>query len=177
VLRSEALKILSAAYQINLDPFRKAFELPYPDAEPSAWYNPYLAMGKKYNLLEPDQKGDINPGKPITRAEFAEMMYRLESISFAEKRGFLSGKLKRGKTGQGVPKAEIYIYSTVDGKRGELYYKTTTNNDGGFTVSLSTGSKYYIEGLLGNSISHTSIITEVQEEKTTKIELEIFPQE
>ncbi len=186
VLRVEALKIVADVNGIPVDGYLKPGEMPYLDAQANAWYLPYLFFAKKYNLVDADADGHINPSTPITRAELAELLYRIESISLGEKRGLLSGKLKNSKTGKGVASAEIYIYQAVGGKgnsdakadgfleKGDLYYKTSTKNDGTFAVSLPIGTKYYLEAISGNSVSSNRVITSVDEEKAAKVELEIL---
>ncbi len=186
VLLVEALKIIADINGISVDGYVKNGELPYPDAQANAWYLPYLYFVKKYNLVDVDSEGHMNPSAPMSRAVLAELLYRLDSISVGEKRGFVGGKLKNSKTGKGVAHAEIYIYQAVqdssnpetkDGgflEKGDLYYKTSTKNDGTFSVSLPVGIKYYLEAISGNSVSSNRVITSVDEEKTVKVELEIL---
>lgn len=189
VLLSEAIKIIVNSFQTSLESLSKGKELPYPDLDPQAWSVPYFAFVKKYNLVDPDANGKIQPEKPITRAQFAEIIYRMESISLGEKRGFLLGKLKKAKTSQGIAQAEIYIYKAIEPmsknplrssgfiEKGDLYYKTLTKNDGTFMASLPVGTKYYIEGIVGDTISSKSIVAEVDEDRTVRIELEMLIQE
>ena len=186
VLLVEALKIIIKAYQISLDTYEDQISKPYEDTEVGAWYNPYLFFVKKYNLFDADANGNINPGQALTRAKFAEIIYRMESINLFEKRGFLSGVLKDETSKEGVPDAEIYVYQALEDnaglteettgfvKKGELLFKTKTNNDGSFTVSLTINSKYYIEAVSGDNVSSKKIVTEVEEDQTTSIELEIL---
>ena len=62
-------------------------------------------------------------------------------------------------------------------EKGDLMSKTLTKNDGTFFVSLPIGTKYYIEGILGDTISSNSIITEVSDNRTVRIELEMILRE
>ncbi|MDF2378757.1 MAG: S-layer homology domain-containing protein [Candidatus Gracilibacteria bacterium] len=185
VLLVEALKIVIQANQISLDSYIVEGEKPYTDAEIGAWYNPYLFFVKKYNLFDPDSKGNILPAQELTRAKFAEMLYRMESINLLEKRGFLSGKLTDNVLKETIEGADIYIYKALEeddpekegasvfSKKGSLYHKVTTREDGTFNVSLPIHSKFYIEGVKEDAVTSNKIIIEVLEDKITKIELEM----
>ncbi len=182
VLLVEALKIIVETNGISLDAFEKLEDLPYPDAEKDAWYNPYLFFVRQYNLFDVDAKGLIQPAKPLTRAALAEILYRMDSGSLLEKRGYVSGKLKNSENLQGVANAEVLIYKALEkndgdkGKttvKGDLYFKTKTKADGSFGVSLPIHTKFYIEALTDEDLSINKVITEVKENQTVKIELEI----
>jgi hypothetical protein len=182
VILVEALKIITQTNQISLDGYQNGKEKPYPDAEAGAWYAPYLFFIKKYNLVDADKNGNIVPAKALTRAEFAEIIYRMESINLLEKRGFLTGVLKDEKAKTGVSGAEIYIYKAVEDKKeiesgfvqkGDLFFKTTTKIDGSFSASLPIHTKYYVEAVSGDDVSTNRLVIELEENKTTRIDLEI----
>jgi hypothetical protein len=185
VLLVEALKIIAQTNQISLEAYTNLTEKPYPDTEVGAWYNPNLFFVKKYNLVDADSKGNINPAKPLTRAEFAEIIYRMDSINLLEKRGFLTGNLKDTNTKVGVPEAEIYIYKAIEEKRegengtsgfvqkGDLFFKAKTKSDGTFNASLPIHTKYYVEAVSGDDVSTNRLVIELEENKTTRIDLEI----
>lgn len=189
VLLSEAIKIVVKSFQASLEGLSKVQETPYPDVDAQSWFFPYFVFVKKYNLVDADPNGNVYPERPITRAQFAEMVYRMESINLGEKRGFLLGKLKKVKTNQGIAQAEIYIYKAIEPmaksplrttgfiEKGDLYYKTLTKNDGTFTVSLPIGTKFFIEAISGDTISSKSIVAEVFEDSPVRIELEMMIRE
>lgn len=184
VLLVEALKMLVEVNQTSLEPFLHAKEKPYPDAEEDAWYSPYLFFAKAYNLVDVDALGHINPGQPLTRAKFAEIVYRMESINLLEKRSVLNGILKDSKTKAGIGDGEIYIFHVIEEpdaaseengfvEKGDLYFKTTTGQDGSFSVSLPINTKYYIEALSGDNVSTTRLVVELKENVATNVELEL----
>jgi len=185
VILVEALKIIALINQIGLDAYQNQTDKPYPDTEAGAWYTPYLFFVKKYNLVDVDKDGKINPAKALTRAEFAEIIYRMESINLLEKRGYLSGMLRDAKTKSGVANAEIYIYKAIEETRegengtsgfvqkGDLYHKSVTKNDGSFSISLPIHTKYYVEAVSGDDVSTNRVVIELEENKTTRIDLEI----
>ncbi|MGE3278280.1 MAG: S-layer homology domain-containing protein [Candidatus Altimarinota bacterium] len=185
VILVEALKIITQTNQMSLDAYQNTTDKPYPDAEAGAWYAPSLFFVKKYNLVDVDKEGNINPSKALTRAEFAEIIYRMESINLLEKRSYLNGMLRDTKTNAGVSGAEIYIYKAVEEKKegengtsgfiqkGDLYYKTVTKSDGSFSVSLPIRTKYYVEAVSGDDVSTNRVVIELEENKSTRIDLEI----
>jgi len=184
VLLVEALKMIVAANQINLDAFKGSEEVSYPDAELQAWYSPSLLFVKKYNLVDPDGSGNIQPGKPLTRAQFAEIIYRMESIDLLEKRAFLNGVLKDAVTKKPIPEGEIYVYTISKDavseseagsvvQKGDLIFKSVTKNDGTFSISLPVHTKYLIEAISGNNVSTHRVVIELEEGKNDPIELQI----
>ena len=188
VILVEAMKIIAETYQISLDSYQLPGKNPYPDTEVDAWYNPYLFFVKKYNLVDADSTGNIYPGKPVTRAQFAEIIYRMESINLVEKRGFITGILKDSSTGEGVSGAEIFIYTAEEESgggetdngfyvKGSLIYKSDILDDGTFHISLPIQSKYYVEAISGDNISTNRIIPGLEEDQSISIELEISRRE
>lgn len=177
----EALKILVLANQISLEAYKKPGEKPYPDAEADAWYTPSLFFVKKYNLVDPNIDGKINPAQPLSRAQFAEIIYRMESVNLLEKRGYLTGMLKDSVSKKPVADAEIYIYKVLaetseeEGfvKKGDLVYKASTQKDGSFTASLPINTKYYVEAVSGDTVSTNRVVTQLNEDQSAKIDLEI----
>ncbi len=73
--RVEFLKILTAAYGINLNDYPLT-EL-YPDTGIDTWYAPYVQYSKDNGLMDPDAAGNFNPGATVSRGEVAETIYRL----------------------------------------------------------------------------------------------------
>jgi|CXWL01.1.fsa_nt_gi hypothetical protein len=183
VLMVEALKMLVEGNQIDLVSFRSLTGKPYLDSEADAWYTPYLFFAKAYNLVDVDIQGHITPGQALTRAKFAEIVYRMESINLLEKRSILEGFLRDSKTKQGIPAGEIFVYNALveassgvdDGtgfvRKGDLYLKTKTKNDGSFSISLPILTKYYIEAISGDKVSKTRVVVDLKENIPTTIEL------
>lgn len=177
----EALKILVQANQISLESYKRPGEKPYSDAEADAWYTPSLFFVKKYNLVDPHEDGKIGPAQPLSRAQFAEIIYRMESVNLLEKRGFLAGILKDSVSKQPVADAEIYIYKAVEDtseaegfvKKGDLVLKVSTQKDGTFSASLPINAKYYVEAVSGDTVSTNRVVTELKEDQSAKIDLEI----
>lgn len=178
VLLVEAIKIIVEASDVSIDAYKDERTSPYNDAEKGAWYNPYLFFVKKYDLIDADKNGNIQPGKTLTRAEFAEIIYRLESSNLLEKRGFVSGKVLSADKKLPIPDAEVFIYKTIGNaedesflEKGELYEKSTVNSSGVFTLSLPIHSKFYLEALTENDVSVNKVIIQVQEDAVETVEL------
>ena len=71
----ENLKILLTANGIDLGS-TIVMEDPYKDASKSQWYAKYTAYAKAKNLIDADIRNMIFPGRDLTRAKLAEIMYR-----------------------------------------------------------------------------------------------------
>lgn len=178
VLLVEAVKIIVEAEGISIDGYKDETSTPYTDVESGAWYNPYLFFVKKYNLIDADKNGNIFPGKPLTRAEFAEIIFRLESSNLQEKRGFVSGKVLDQASKSPLPNAEVFAYKTVGDsedvaflEKGELYSKTTVSSTGSFSMSLPIHHKFYLEAITDTDISVNKVIIQVQEDEVETVEL------
>ena len=74
VSRVEFLKMLINALEIDVDPM--VIENPYEDVNKFEWYAPYVQWAKSKNLL-PVEDDRLDPGGQISRAEVAEIVYRV----------------------------------------------------------------------------------------------------
>lgn len=77
VNRVEAIKILSLALGVDIDPV--VIGNPFEDVHYLSWYAPYAQFGKGTNIL-PWLDVDLLPGEAMTRGEVAEMIYRVLAI-------------------------------------------------------------------------------------------------
>lgn len=59
---------------INIEP------LIYDGLSNNEWYSRHMQYAKSRNLIEPDDRGRIDPAAPITRAQFAEIIYRMRIV-------------------------------------------------------------------------------------------------
>ncbi len=183
VILVEAIKIIVEASEINIDSYKDELSLPYNDTEKGAWYNPYLFFVKKYGLFDADKNGNIQPSKALSRAEFAEIIYRLESSNLQEKKGFISGLVIDSKTKKAISNAEVFIYKTLGEteeesfvEKGELFEKVSVNSAGAFTVTVPIHLKYYIEAITADNVSVNKVIIQVQEDEVERVELLIEEQ-
>ncbi len=78
ISRAEFLKvsILTAGFEVSPELEND----PYMDVEKDAWFAPYFAFGKDHRLITPQRGGYAVPSQQISRAEAAEIMYRLSNI-------------------------------------------------------------------------------------------------
>ncbi len=74
VTRGEFLKILLLSAPVSIDPIVNAS--PYTDVAVSDWYAVFAQFAKQKNLL-PGGGAEFKPNEEITRAEVAEIIYRL----------------------------------------------------------------------------------------------------
>ncbi len=74
VTRAEFLKIFLLATPVSIEP--TVNETPYSDIEKDDWYAVFAQYAKQKNLL-PNTEGGFKPNEEITRAEVAEIIYRM----------------------------------------------------------------------------------------------------
>ncbi len=78
ISRAEFLKIAIESAGIET---RTEFDRdPYPDVHEDDWFAPYFEVAKQKGLLSTKRGGYVVPSQPITRAESADLMYRLEKL-------------------------------------------------------------------------------------------------
>ena len=52
----------------------------YAGSDIQSWYAKQMQYAKNFNLIEPDEKGFIDPVKKLTRGEVAEIIYRMRIV-------------------------------------------------------------------------------------------------
>lgn len=77
ISRAEFLKIAIATAGLDVHTPVKA---PYPDVTPEEWFAPYFQLAKEYELLSAKMGGYMTPHQPITRAEAADILYRISRM-------------------------------------------------------------------------------------------------
>lgn len=83
IILSEALKIILESADAEV--LEKVENDVYIDAKVSDWYAVYALFARDKNLVFADEYGKLNPGKKMTRGQFAEIVYRM--IIVKEKNG------------------------------------------------------------------------------------------
>lgn len=76
VNRAEAMKMLTLAAGVTVPAAAAAFE----DVSADAWYASYATYAKTWNLVAPQTDGLWHGGDNMTRADIAEMVYRLQQV-------------------------------------------------------------------------------------------------
>lgn len=80
---AESLKITSLAAKVDVSAELK--DVFFTDVALDVWYAPYFFYARNHNVVLADDYGAVNPGQPMTRAAFAEVVYRMMIVS--EKNG------------------------------------------------------------------------------------------
>lgn len=75
VTREQFVKMAVGAF--GLEPADE--ESGFADAEPDAWYAPYLATARKYRIINGYENGLFGVGDPITREDMTAILYRLSN--------------------------------------------------------------------------------------------------
>ena len=81
---AEILKILLVANSVSVSSSVK--DSPYADVHSSEWFAPYFEYAKEKQLLDQSSTESVVPGHAMTRAEIAEIMYRLRNVLEEEAR-------------------------------------------------------------------------------------------
>ncbi len=76
---AESLKVILLSFQAKLPASVDAD--PYPDVPKDVWYSPYAQYSKDKVVIEPQDDGKLHAEREMTRAEFAEVVYRLMYIN------------------------------------------------------------------------------------------------
>lgn len=77
---SEALKMVYISHAINV-PTINIRENPFPDLFIGHWALPYAKFSWEKNVVLMDDDGKLHPEKNLTRAEAAEILYRVQQVS------------------------------------------------------------------------------------------------
>ncbi|MCL2153828.1 MAG: S-layer homology domain-containing protein, partial [Oscillospiraceae bacterium] len=72
ITRAELIALINRTFE-----FIEVGETNFPDVEPGTWYYDDLAIAKNQGYIQGDDKGNANPGNPITRAEVAVALARV----------------------------------------------------------------------------------------------------
>ena len=72
---AESLKVILLSFKADVA--KSADADPYPDVAKSAWYSAYAQYAKDKVVIEPQDDGKLHGEKQMTRADFAEIVYRL----------------------------------------------------------------------------------------------------
>ena len=82
---AETFKILLSASGVRVS-FISPNERPYADIDVAQWFAPYFEYAKENNLLDAQAHENVFPGHDMTRAEIAELMFRLRKVLEDEQR-------------------------------------------------------------------------------------------
>lgn len=77
VNKVEFLKMMLLANKIDVSSYAAVSKDIAPDAPKDAWYIPYLGFAKSVGIVYPDKSGLLEPNKALSRAESADIMYKL----------------------------------------------------------------------------------------------------
>jgi len=84
VNRAEALKMIVSASGIQQ--FSAPHELPFRDVPHNAWYHRYVGFALQNGIVSGRSSEEFAPSEPVTRAEIAKMVYRMQEFLFRGRR-------------------------------------------------------------------------------------------
>ncbi len=88
VNKAEFLKMLLMANNIKTEALAVDEDVS-SDVAKDAWFSPYLNYAYQVGMVTKDSNGNLNPAKPLTRGEVADMMYLLILIKGSKDTQFL----------------------------------------------------------------------------------------
>jgi hypothetical protein len=81
---AETLKILTLAAELSdTDSIKLPGQISddvFGDVPADSWYAPYMLYARNKNVIEPDDFGNVQPDQAMTRAAFAEVVYRMAKV-------------------------------------------------------------------------------------------------
>lgn len=75
VNKVEFLKMMLLTNNVDLSAYQEG-GLPFSDTEEGGWYLPYIRYSKQFNIVSPDENGNVNPSAFLSRGEASEILYR-----------------------------------------------------------------------------------------------------
>ncbi len=155
VKTEEAMKMLIESYGYRTN--QSSSVAAYADADPSAWYAPYLSIVKQMSIVDaPDNS--IGIGMPMTRGSVSDMMYR---GVLARKQGnaFRGGRF-RAIIGGGNAPAPVITFNDISKTYGDAIFTVQA-------LSNSLGHIVYTSGNTGVATINGSTVTIVGAGTTT----------
>ncbi len=76
VSKAEFIKILLQTFKKDLSKHSDMSTAVSPDTAPGEWYLPQLRYAKMVGIISPTANGNLDPNKPLSRAETAEIIYK-----------------------------------------------------------------------------------------------------
>ena len=75
---AETMKILATAAKVQLP--AKVTDNVFVDVVKDAWYAPSIQYGRDHNMILSDDYGSVHPDQSMTRAAFAELVFRMVTV-------------------------------------------------------------------------------------------------
>ncbi len=142
VKTEEAIKMLIESYGYHAN--QSSSVGAYADANPSAWYAPYVNIVKQMNIIE-NVDNTIGIGHPMTRGSASDMIYR-GILARRQGNSFRTGRFRGGVvTRGGGPENPIITFNDI----------VKTYGDSSFTLSALSNST----GHITYASSDTSVAT------------------
>lgn len=129
---AETLKIYLEC--LNVTEYPDTSSLSFADVNPEGWYAKYVAYANNLETLNINVNNEIFPDKDLTRGEFAEIAYRLQS---ANDKGYKFGKATfygKAAHGNNTASGEIFDMNSLTAAHKTLPFGTIVE-----VTSLSTG--------------------------------------
>lgn len=82
VNKAEFVKMLLKTFKADLSQHQNLSQVLSADTTTDAWYAPYFSYARTTGLIYPNLKNELEPEKFLTRAECAEIIYKMYTLYF-----------------------------------------------------------------------------------------------
>lgn len=148
---AETLKILLEAAHVDLV---KASSQVYADVSSDVWFSSHALFARDKNIVIADSEGKLKGEKSMTRAEFAEVVYRLMVVLESNGKPFpintdwplyksptMPFQMKYdAESWEVVEHSDETIFHALDKKNSQNFYQRTYPNSAKVTVSLKSNN-------------------------------------
>ena len=77
VNKAEFLKMLMLSFDVNPSDYPVINDVSLNDVPAGIWFEPYFQFAAKFNILQPDSEGNVNPGEELSRGMASEILFSM----------------------------------------------------------------------------------------------------
>lgn len=173
VNKAEFIKMTLESFNQDISNHEGKTQAIAADVQPSDWFMAYMSFAKTVGIISPDLNDNLNPGKSLTRAECADILYKMlvldrggeiqKMLSITESK-LVDVLVKIGKNDingaiASADEAKFYANKAleIDGEKG-IVKAATKIAEGFYKLTLA-----YKAGLEGNNEAVTQLVAEAKD--------------
>ena len=77
VNKAEFLKMLMLSFDVDPADYPVITDVALTDVPAGIWFEPYFKFAVKFNILEADSEGNVNPGEELSRGKASEILFSM----------------------------------------------------------------------------------------------------
>jgi len=77
VNKAEFLKMLMLSFDVDPADYPVITDVTLNDVPEGIWFEPYFKFAVKFNILEADSEGNVNPGEELSRGKASEILFSM----------------------------------------------------------------------------------------------------